>query len=107
MSDTQFQGFPDLNTPPVDRTGRWSLIWYRLITALWRRTGAGGSGSAVFSASSISPATDRGFLYVAGGDGPPTGTPLIYSGQSALYADYTNKKLYMFFYGDSAWTVLN
>ena len=107
MSDTQFQGFPNPDASIVGQGGRLTLIWYRLLSALWRRTGAGGSGDAVFSGAPLSPATDRGFLYVAGGAGPPSGTPLVYNGQTALYADYTNKKLYAFFYGDAAWTALN
>jgi len=107
VSDTQFQGFPDLNQPVVEKGGRLTLIWYRFLTSLWRRTGAGGAGSAVFSGAPLDPVADRGFLYVAGGDGPPIGTPLVYSGQSAFYADYTNKKMYVFFFGDNAWTALN
>ncbi len=45
-------------------------------------------------------ATD-GFLYVAGCNGTPTGTPTAYSGRVPIVVDFANNKLY--FYSGGAW----
>lgn len=46
-------GFPQLNTPFVDPSGRISIPWYRFIVALWNRTG-GSAGTLSVQLDNIS-----------------------------------------------------
>lgn len=52
-------------------------------------------GAVIGSAAIATNATD-GFLYIASGAGPPTGTPTAFTGRVPLYYDSTNDQLYIF-----------
>ena len=105
MSSVQFQGFPAPQTPITDRMGVLQNIWYQFLASIFRRTGGGGAGDIVMSGAELDPATDEGFMFIPGGAGPPTGTPLDYPGQAALYADLTNNRVYAYLTG--VWRALN
>lgn len=58
-----------------------------------------GGGSVVNGAALATDATS-GFIYIPGGSGAPSGTPVAFAGSYALYWDHTNKQLYVY---DGAW----
>jgi len=61
------------------------------------RSFAAKSGSLVVGpGSALATTATDGFIYVAGGAGPPTGTPTANTGAIALYYDITNDQLYAY-----------
>lgn len=52
--------------------------------------------SVVCGNQAIATNASDGFLYIASGAGPPTGTPTTFTGRVPLYYDSTNDQLYIF-----------
>lgn len=59
------------------------------------------NGSFVINTAAVATSATSGFLYIAGCNGQPTGTPTSYTGRVPLVVDTTNHKLY--FYSGGAW----
>lgn len=62
------------------------------------------NGSVVVGDEGLATDASDGFLYIPGGNGPPTGTPAYHNGRFPLYVDYANKKLYV---GFDTWEAIN
>lgn len=58
-------------------------------------------GSFLANTGAVDTSASRGFLYVAGCAGAPTGTPASYAGLAPIVVDTTNNKLY--FYSGGSW----
>ncbi len=53
-------------------------------------------GSLILNSAALTTAATDGFLYIAGGPGPPTGVPTAAAGRYPLYYDSTNDQLYIY-----------
>ncbi len=55
------------------------------------------NNNVILGSGALAPSATSGFLYIAGGPGAPTGTPLVtFTGRVPLYYDTTNDALYAY-----------
>lgn len=72
MSNLQ-QGFPQINSPFVDRNANITQVWLRLLTTLWTRTGAGEGESSAYVPSNVAITGGAIDGTAIGGSNPTTG----------------------------------
>lgn len=96
-ADFLIQRIPAPNTPMlVERSPIINTIWWRFLSALWKRCGEDGNNDIVFSKGAMPTNSTRGFLIIPTCAGVPTGVPeQLYDGQTAMVYDKTGNKLYV------------
>lgn len=100
MSDFLFQGFPQNNSPVVDKEGMVTAFWSRFFNALWQRTGGGGAGDIVFGGKALATTGTQGFFNIPSMAGAPSGVPMTYPGQIPMVYNTANNRLYAY---NGAW----